>query len=609
MTGLCGWINQSVPDPESTITNMVQRLSPFTMAHSKHWAGEGCGLAAAAVRNAPQVEHDGALHAVVIGQPRLTDANLQRHAQQHGVVSALLAGYRTQGPDVLRHFADRFALALIDSERQTTLLAVDRFGSIPLCFTALEHGLVFGSSLKSINRHPHVKPEIDPQAIYHYLYFHVIPGPETIYRGQQRLQPGQYLLWQNGTWQLKRYWQPVFEENVARPFEEQKSRFIELVQQGVANAAVGAETGCFLSGGTDSSTIAGMLTRVSGRPARTFSIGFEAEGYDEMEFARLAVKQFGTQHTEYYVTPDDVVAGIPLIAAGADQPFGNSSAVPGYFCAQKAREAGIERMLGGDGGDELFGGNARYAKQRVFEHYARVPAGLRRHLLEPIIHRLPEGFPLAGKARSYIEQANTPLPARLETYNLLERFGVSTVLHPDFLAQIDPQGPGRHQQQTWDLCSAQSLVNRMLALDFKYTLADNDLVKVNLACEVAGVDVAYPLLNDALTDFSLSLEPDWKLKGNQLRWFFKEALRGFLPDEIITKEKHGFGLPFGPWLRKHAGLQQLVRGSLEDLKRHNIIRTDFIDSVMKSVEIHPGYYGTMVWILMMLSQWYDHNEH
>ena len=206
-------------------------------------------------------------------------------------------------------------------------------------------------------------------------------------------------------------------------------------------------------------------------------------------------------------------------------------------------------------------------------------------------------------------RSNTPLPARLETYNLLERFGVATVLHPDFLAQIDQQGPGDHQQQTWDMCSAQSLVNRMLALDFKYTLADNDLVKVNLACEVAGVDIAYPLLNDALTDFSLSLEPDWKLKGNQLRWFFKEALRGFLPDEIITKEKHGFGLPFGPWLRKHAGLQQLVRGSLEDLKRHNIIRTDFIDSVMKSVEIHPGYYGTMVWILMMLSQWYDHNEH
>jgi asparagine synthase (glutamine-hydrolysing) len=321
------------------------------------------------------------------------------------------------------------------------------------------------------------------------------------------------------------------------------------------------------------------------------------------------VKQFGTQHTEYYVTPDDVVAGIPLIAASADQPFGNSSAVPGYFCALKAREAGIERMLGGDGGDELFGGNARYAKQRVFEHYSRVPDSLRRHLLEPLIRNLPASFPLAGKAQSYIEQANTPLPARLETYNLLERFGVATVLHPDLLAQIDANGPRQHQQHTWQQTNAQALVNKMLALDFKYTLADNDLVKVNLACEVAGVDIGYPLLSDALTDFSLSLEPDWKLKGKQLRWFFKEALRGFLPDEIITKEKHGFGLPFGPWLRKHAGLQQLVRSSLEDLKRHNIIRPDFIDTVLKSVEIHPGYYGTMVWILMMLSQWYSHNEH
>ena len=608
MTALCGWIGDALAAPETTLASMGHKLGGANLQRSASHTPQGA-LLTAALHQAPQIASTGQLRASVIGKPQFADAALRQLAQQQGPAAALLAGYRQYGAKVLQQLHDRFCIVVLDLAGNKALLAVDRFASINLAYCQHQGALAFATSLKALTAHPALPHQVDPQAIYHYLYFHMIPGPGTIYREQQRLQPGECLLWQNGEIRLERYWQPLFEEHHSRPFDEQKARFIELLQQGVKDAAAGAETGCFLSGGTDSSTIAGMLTRVSGKPARTFSIGFEAEGYDEMEFARLAVKQFGTQHTEYYVTPDDVVAGIPLIAASADQPFGNSSAVPGYFCALKARGAGIERMLGGDGGDELFGGNARYAKQRVFEHYARVPAGLRRHMLEPLIRKLPAAFPLAGKARSYIEQANTPLPARLETYNLLERFGVATVLHPDLLAQIDANGPGKHQQRTWQQTNAETLVNRMLALDFKYTLADNDLVKVNLACEVAGVDIGYPLLSDALTDVSLSLDPDWKLKGNQLRWFFKEALRGFLPDEIISKEKHGFGLPFGPWLRKHAGLQQLVRGSLEDLKRHNIVRPDFIDTVMKSVEIHPGYYGTMVWILMMLSQWYAHNEH
>src|SRR5690606_4543169 len=124
--------------------------------------------------------------------------------------------------------------------------------------------------------------------------------------------------------------------------------------------------GCFLSGGTDSSTIAGMVTRHFGAPARTFSIGFDVGGYDESRYSRLAAKHFGTDHTEYYLKPGDVLAGVDIVASDYEQPFGNSSAVPTYFCAQIARDKGITRMLGGDGGDELYGGNVRYAKQAVF---------------------------------------------------------------------------------------------------------------------------------------------------------------------------------------------------------------------------------------------------
>jgi len=144
----------------------------------------------------------------------------------------------------------------------------------------------------------------------------------------------------------------------------------------------------------------------------------------------------------------------------------------------------------------------------------------------------------------------------------------------------------------------------MLALDLRFTLADNDLPKVTRSCELAGVEARYPLLSDSIVAFSAGLSPYLKLKGTRLRYFFKEALRGFLPDEIIAKTKHGFGLPFGPWLQTYRPLRQLALDSLADLKKRSIVRPQFIDELTSSlVESHASYYGTMVWVLMMLEQW------
>ena len=222
------------------------------------------------------------------------------------------------------------------------------------------------------------------------------------------------------------WWNPVFEEHHHESFEPLRDEFRGLLRDATARQIEGANNiGCFLSGGTDSSTVAGMLTEVTGKPAQTFSIGFDAEGYDEMEYARIAARHFKTDHHEYYVTPDDLVTGIPVVAASYDQPFGNSSVVPAYYCAKAARDAGVDRILGGDGGDELFGGNTRYAKQRVFGTYDYVPRSLRRGIIEPLllgsdaIGRLP----VLRKAASYVEQARVPMPDRLQMYNLLGAAG------------------------------------------------------------------------------------------------------------------------------------------------------------------------------------------
>jgi asparagine synthase (glutamine-hydrolysing) len=324
-----------------------------------------------------------------------------------------------------------------------------------------------------------------------------------------------------------------------------------------------------------------------------------------MGYARIAARQFATRHQEYYVTADDVVAAIPRIAAVHGQPFGNSSAVPTYYCARLAAADGTAVLLGGDGGDELFGGNERYAKQRLYSLYSDLPELLRKSMIEPLAFAGPEIGPL-GRVQRYIRNASVPMPARYDNYNLIERLGPETVFTGDFLGEVDRNRPLAIMEAAWRTARAATMLNRMLALDLRFTLADSDLPKVSTACELAGVEVRYPMLDDAVVAFSARLAPELKLKGSRLRYFFKEALRGFLPDEILAKEKHGFGLPYGPWLRTHAGLRSISFDSLSALRRRGIVRPDFLDRLTgEHVEAHAGYYGTMVWVLMMLEQWFE----
>jgi asparagine synthase (glutamine-hydrolysing) len=270
-----------------------------------------------------------------------------------------------------------------------------------------------------------------------------------------------------------------------------------------------------------------------------------------------------------------------------------------------AKDDGVTKILAGDGGDELFGGNTRYAKQRVFGWYDGIPAGLRSGLMEPVSAiGLVDKIPLIRKGASYVNQAKVPMPDRMMTYNQLFRLGVNEVLTASFLAQVHPQGPAEQQRGVWAEAHTDSLVNRMLAFDWRYTLAECDLPKVIGTTALAGLAVGFPMLDDGLLDFSQKLPTGYKLKGLKLRWFFKEALRGFLPDEILTKKKQGFGLPFGVWANTHAALKHLATDSLHSLAGRGVVRPEFIQTLLtQRLPEHPGYYGEMVWILMMLEQW------
>lgn len=538
------------------------------------------------------------------GSPRFDDNTLAEAERNEGALSAWRLALTRTPSQAAAMAQGHFSAGLRDGSGRTVLV-VDRFATQTLCFRELNGGLQFSNRADVLAS---AVDDIDPQALFDYLYFHAIPAPSTVFKGVQRLPAG-HVAWHDGArLRVERYWAPRFEER-AISFSDAKSQFLTLLKSAVSAQLDGSRPAAFLSGGTDSSTVAGLLREVTGVAPATYSIGFEADGYDEMEYARIASRHFETEHHEHYVSPADLVRLIPVVAAHHDQPFGNSSALPAYFCALKARDDGVTRLLAGDGGDELFGGNTRYAKQSVFAWYQGLPASLRRALIEPATDSGAfDAIPLISKGASYVRQARVPMPDRMQTYNLLSRLGREHVLTPGFLAQVDTGSPQARERSVWAESAGSSFVNRMLAYDWRFTLAENDLPKVRGSTELAGLSVAYPFLDQQVVDFSALLPTNFKLRGLKLRWFFKEALRGFLPDQIITKKKHGFGLPFGVWANQHDGLKALARDSVRGLGERGIVRREFTQMLMdRYLPQHPGYYGEMVWISMMLEQWFRHH--
>jgi asparagine synthase (glutamine-hydrolysing) len=538
-----------------------------------------------------------------LGSPRFSDPTLAELARNSGALAAWSAAVARSAKDAAIGVAGDFSVALHEPSGRV-FLAVDRFAIRPLCYR------LDGTQLRVASRADALadsSSQIDPQAIFDYLYFHAIPSPRTIYKDIFRLPAGHYAVFENGQLTVARYWEPRFDEARTSSFAALQDEFRQLLRDAVATQLDGdGPTACFLSGGTDSSTVVGMAAVARGQPVHSYSIGFDAQGYDEMEFARIAAKHFKSEHHVYYVTPDDLVRSVPAVASHFDQPFGNSSALPAYYCASKAREDGVHKLLAGDGGDELFGGNSRYAKQRIFGWYDHVPGVLKHTVLEPMLKTgTASRFALTRKAASYVEQARVPMPDRLQMYNLILRLGPESVLTPALLAQIDTSLPLQLQRAVWQACEPRcGALNQELAFDWRFTLAESDLPKVVGTARMAGVEVGFPLLDERLVAFSQRLPADYKLKGLRLRWFFKEALRGFLPDSILAKKKQGFGLPFGVWVNTHAALNALARDSLHSLAQRGVVRVDFVQTLLtQRLQEHPAYFGEMVWILMMLEQW------
>jgi asparagine synthase (glutamine-hydrolysing) len=504
--------------------------------------------------------------------------------------------------DFYNQLAGQFFILIFDSALELLHLAVDQMG-IQTCYYSKQNGCLYISeSLDLIKNTEGIDCTVSKQAIFNYFYFHCIPAPATIYSECSKLEPGKAASFSpDGSVNFTSLFHPEFTSDYRNPLLQQ-TKCLDLIDDAV-KGYVSRDCGAFLSGGLDSSTVAGMLSRHQ-PGARTFSIGFEAPDYDETPYAKLTAKHFGTQHDVLYLTAEHAAEEIVTIAQYFEEPFGNSSAMAAYFCAKFAKSHGVDSLLAGDGGDELFAGNSHYAKQKQFEMFCQAPTWLKSLLRSLFTNKALSRLPLFRKAASYINQADIPLPDRIEVYSFVHQFGVANMFSPDFLSQVNPDQPLLQQQSRYRECTSEDAVDRMLYFDWKFTLADNDLVKVKKMCELAGVAVHFPLLDKAVVDFSCEIPASVKLPGFKLRDFYKKACSGFLADATLTKSKHGFGLPFGLWMKENEQLMKLTIDCLESFRARNIVSDTLIDTALKSHRsVHAGYYGELIWLMVTLELW------
>jgi len=520
-----------------------------------------------------------------------------------GGVLALLSRVGAGQDAALADLGGEYVVACHDARTRRLLIATDHFGIQPLYYVLDGERLSFGTDLDWVSSQAPGGKRLCHQALYDYLFFSLVPNDRCIYEGVRKLPPASVLIWQDGRCVIRRYWDPDFRRERAN-VPELGERTVQAISAAVERRSRLPETGCFLSGGLDSSTVSGMARRHAGPGVAAFTIGFDVPQFDEREFARISARHFAMTLHEKVIRSAEIGRCASRVIDAFAEPFGNPSAIPAYVCAEFAHDTGVRHMLAGDGGDELFAGNERYQKQLLFEVYGRLPGWLRGGLVNPLAAVSARAPAPLDKLASYVRQARTPLPDRFYSYNLLVHQPPATVVAGDFLAAIDPESPYRYARALYAAPASGDVVDRMMYLDWTATLTDNDLPKVRVACELAGVRVRFPMLDPAVVRVSTKVPSEAKLNRAELRKFYKESFASFLPPEVIRKRKHGFGVPVGIWVNQDADLRERVRERLDALARRGIVRREITDDLLDlQAREHASFYGSLIWPLFALEEW------
>lgn len=617
MSGFCGWIGNVTDEANArhTLARMAKGLRDGAALSMQKNIGANSGLL---IGGAPEEVHFCAAHDIwiaIVGYPDWATAADRDSARTRGHAEVAADAYRASGDTFLKRLRGHFSLALIDMARERAVLATDRMNTWPLFYANLKYGtLVFGTSSDSVRLFAENSRDLNSQAIFDYFFFWSVPGPETIFRNQFKLLPAERLTYDRGKTTTEIYWRLPFTKRHEGELPDLVRELRDVLTKAVTRSVAGEDPlrlGAFLSGGLDSSTVVGLACEVLGKPTKTFTVGFASPEHDESAYADIVARHFRTEHYTHELTSTDVLEAVEAISAGYDEPFGNSSVFGIYACAKLAKEHGVDVLLAGDGGDELFAGNKRYVEQlrleALFQYYGRIPSFLRKALIEPAVRRFPMGrsVPLVRKARNFLELHGCPLPDRMFRGNYLENFALDCVFDGDLAAEIDKGNPLRLVRAPYDQTETDSILPRMLNMDLKIVIADSDLPKVSGVCHLLGLRVRYPMLDDDVAEFAAGVPPDLLVKDLKLRYFYKQTFKDLLPPEIIAKKKHGFGVPTVHMLKGSPRLNELAMDSITAFKKRGILRSDFVDEVCRiyNTAEHDSQAAGMVCDIMLLEQW------
>lgn len=472
--------------------------------------------------------------------------------------------------EALKKIAGMFALAVYDNQNRRLYLARDRIGEKPIYFGQEDGYFFFASELKALRALTCFTGRVDRNALALFMRYNYIPSPYSIFEGVRKLEPGTYLeidtdisqfkIKQFVYWSLKNVVESQREmfliENQVELFDRFDSLLRSVVQeQMVADVPVGA----FLSGGIDSTLVVAVMQALSREKVKTFTIGFDEKGFNEAGHAAAVAKHLGTDHSELYIGPDDLLSIVPYIPQYYDEPFADSSLLPTCLVARLAKKQ-VKVVLSGDGGDELFGGYNTYSiGQRVWSGFRKTPLPLRklgagiidlfsRKSLDNLL-KIPEaiggkGFWLDGERIKILAELLPSTSKEILYKNLVSKW-------------INPQEVVLNSQEPETVFTtpgmwpdaALSFVEWMMYVDALSYLPDNNLVKVDRACMASSLESRVPLLDYRIIEYAWQLPFEYKVQGNERKWLLKKLLAQYVPKELIDRPKMGFGVPIEHWLR------------------------------------------------------------
>jgi asparagine synthase (glutamine-hydrolysing) len=548
----------------------------------------------------PIGNEDGGIQVVFNGEiynHRELRAQLARDGHRlatHSDTECLVHLYEDQGDAMVHALRGMFAFAVWDARRSRLLIARDRIGIKPLYYWESAGRLAFASELRSLLTMDAVPRELDRSAIAQYLTLGYVPDPGCILAGVRKLPPGHLLSWERGRGaSITRYWSPVRAEAADMDAQEARDELRRLLGESVRyHLESDVPLGAFLSGGIDSSTVVAEMARQMGRRVKTFSIGFDEQEFNEAPHAAAVARALGTEHTELIVRPD-ADALVEDVIRAFDEPFADSSALPTLLVSRLAREH-VTVALSGDGGDELFGGYTRYAE--LLGRRELRPAPLRALLGEAarlLPHMVPGRNRLVDLSRSrrgrYAATVASPLAAAEGGIARapLAALGLSldALLAPWF-----------------EEAAERDFATQMTLVDLLTYLPGDILTKVDRASMAVSLEARVPLLDHHLIEFAVSLPSRLKMRDGTGKWILREAIRGLVPDEVLTRPKQGFALPLARWLRGE--LRHRVDSLLRpDARVHEFVDPGALRRIALEHRIGRRDHSATIWRVLVLEVW------